>query len=93
MANSNTCLFDYAGFRYGDAHNIGNRGLSRRGEAMKIKMHKEDVGNLGILDDARADIEDAHPHIKAGSLKQGDVRITWKKDSDYITVESKDIEL
>lgn len=60
---------------------------------MKIQIHKQDIKDVASLNKARKEIEDGYPCIKSGSLKQRDVTISWRKNSGYITVNSRDITL
>lgn len=60
---------------------------------MKIKMHKQDIADLAHLNEVREGLESNHSCIKSGSLRQGDVTISWKRDSDFIAVNSKDIKI
>lgn len=55
---------------------------------MKVKIHKVDLYHAGLLNEARKKIEG---EVDAGKLKFGDVWLSWKKDDDFLTIQSKDI--
>lgn len=55
---------------------------------MKIQIHKLDFHHAAQLNETRKKIDG---EVDAGKLKLGDVWLGWKKGSDYLTLQSKDI--